>query len=152
MHMHTLVLSYYCPSCSITSDWLQVPVLAGRISLLLHSKCKNAVASSPSTGDSWHFLGRDQVWGMWGQLKPRFVVLSLGKCHPRCGPGHRRLPDSPRTDCPGGTYHVFPTTGSASVEVWLPWPECTCSPIAGPVSHLFHDFSKASYVPGAWLR
>ena len=33
--------SYYPPSCSITSCWIQFPVLYTRISLLVHSKCNN---------------------------------------------------------------------------------------------------------------
>ncbi|XP_037680818.1 N-fatty-acyl-amino acid synthase/hydrolase PM20D1 isoform X5 [Choloepus didactylus] len=30
-----------------------------------------------------------------------------GKCNTPKGPGHNQLPDSPCTDCPGGTYYMF---------------------------------------------
>ena len=38
---HIFFFSYYPPSCSITNDWIEFPVLHGRTSLLIHSKCNN---------------------------------------------------------------------------------------------------------------
>ena len=39
IYTHTLFFSYYLLSCSITSDWIEFPVLYSRTSLLIHSKC-----------------------------------------------------------------------------------------------------------------
>ena len=38
IYLHTLFFSHFPPSCSITSDYIQFPVLYSRISLFIHSK------------------------------------------------------------------------------------------------------------------
>ena len=63
-------------------------------------------------GTSWEGSGAGDL----RSAQPGFVALSLGECHPPCGPGHHQLPNSSCTDSPGGMYHVFLTTESASVR------------------------------------
>ena len=41
--------SNYPPSCSITSDWIQFPVLYSRISLLIHSRGSSLHLPSPNS-------------------------------------------------------------------------------------------------------
>ena len=38
MHIYTLYFSHYPPSCSITNDYIQLPVLHSRMPLPIHSK------------------------------------------------------------------------------------------------------------------
>ena len=48
IHTHTFFFSHYPPSCSITSDQIQFPVLYSRISLLIHSICNSLHLLTPN--------------------------------------------------------------------------------------------------------
>ena len=54
IHLYTFFFSYYPPSCSITSDWIEFPALYGRISWLIHSKCNSLhlLTQTPSPSHS----------------------------------------------------------------------------------------------------
>ena len=47
--IYTFFFSHYPPSCSITSDEIQFPVLYSRIELLLHSKCNSLQLLTPDS-------------------------------------------------------------------------------------------------------
>ena len=49
IHKHTFFFSHYPPQLSITSDWVQFPVLYSRISLLIHSKCNSLHLLTPNS-------------------------------------------------------------------------------------------------------
>ena len=49
IYTHTLFFSHYLPSCSITSDWIQCPVLYSGISLPVHSKCNSGHLLTPNS-------------------------------------------------------------------------------------------------------
>ena len=48
IYIHSF-LSYYLPSCSITSDWLEFPVLYSRTSLLIHPKRNSLHLLTPNS-------------------------------------------------------------------------------------------------------
>ena len=49
IQIYTFFFSCYLPSWSITSDWIQFPVLFHRISLFIHSKCNSLRLSTPNS-------------------------------------------------------------------------------------------------------
>ena len=49
IHIHTFFFSYYLPSCSSTTDWIEFPVLHSRTSLLIHSKWNSLHLLTPNT-------------------------------------------------------------------------------------------------------
>ena len=49
IHTCTFFLSYYLPSCSITRDWIEFPVLYSRTSLLIHSKWNSLPLPTPNS-------------------------------------------------------------------------------------------------------
>ena len=52
-HIYACFFSHYLPSCSITCDQIQFPVLYSRISLLIHSKSNSFRPSPPLPGSPW---------------------------------------------------------------------------------------------------
>ena len=54
IHTCTFFLSYYLPSCSITRDWIEFPVLYSRTSLLIHYKCFRSI--------HWRLRSLKQKW------------------------------------------------------------------------------------------
>ena len=46
---YTFCFSHYPPSCSITSVWMEFPVLNSRTSLLIHSKCNSLHLPTPDS-------------------------------------------------------------------------------------------------------
>ena len=48
-HTHTFFFSDYLPSCSITSDWVQFPVLYSRIPFPIHPKCNTVHLLTPDS-------------------------------------------------------------------------------------------------------
>ena len=51
LYIYTFFFSYYLPSWSITSDWIEFPVLYSRTSVLIHSKWNSfhlLTSNSPS--------------------------------------------------------------------------------------------------------
>ena len=70
-HTHTFFFSYYFPSCSIPRDWIKIPALFSRISLLIYSKCNSLHILTP-TLSPFHFL----LPPLW-QLQVYSLCLSL---------------------------------------------------------------------------
>ena len=48
IHIYTFFFLYYLPSCSIPREWIQLPVLYHRTSLLIHSKCSSLQVLTPN--------------------------------------------------------------------------------------------------------
>ena len=67
IHTHTLFFSYYLLSCSITSDWIEFPVLYSRTSLLIHSKCNGLqlLTQTPSPSHQCPCLFTDHIISTW---------------------------------------------------------------------------------------
>ena len=49
INIYTFFYLYQLPLCSITSDWIQFPVLYSRTSLLIHSKCNSLHLLTPNS-------------------------------------------------------------------------------------------------------
>jgi len=49
IHVYIFFFSYYLPSCSVTSDRIQLPVLYSGTSLLIHSKCNSLHLLTPNS-------------------------------------------------------------------------------------------------------
>ena len=91
IHVYTFFFSYYLPSCSITSDWIESPVLYSRTSFLIHSKCNICIYEPQTPRDVFSFW-LSETWQLNKTQKYKSDISPSPPCPSlQCLPKHPLL-------------------------------------------------------------